>query len=625
MLIQGDQSPSSSTAQEANRHIKFTSDGVDTESETSVPSLQESRTGVPFLDLVSAFQDQTSQGSSVSTQATMTSVQGSVGGTGTYFTRNTARTETEVLAKQVVVPKDKRGTPGSREFGIHYTKATGALDQVFGAARHFVPTSRGGETDTKYQNIQELYVGNLEKLKGVKDCITKYDMMDPFKIPALVDIDTDDPELRWGDETTKRDMLVHWSQIELLEVKAYQLDTNGYASEEDMTSSDWVKDLMMNSSEVELKGRVDEKFEKLDSLEQGGITYLKLMLDEMFCMTNDVVTALQTFLKNFAVEGLTKTEGENVSEVSAQVKAVCERLAEVLSLPLEAPTYILQGLTKCSVAKFTGPFELLLNQERVIQMSTSVTLGNSDTATLKRVKHILALANNSYHSLNTSKIWNVPSGHHAAREFKYPPKCFNCGEPHLLPDCKKPRDEGKIARNKKAHSEKGGDKGGYKGTGNNRKKWSKDGGGGGGRANDNKNHGNSGAQNGNGDVKLFGNKWMCHCKHKSCQWNTTHTSGFHTAWENNKKTFLLPSNHPYRHKTETNVEATSSDQSDSSLSSGGGNLIAATSLVGVISGGLVGDEVRRKTKDVLEHYKANATDPDLSSCMSDLMGAWGLN
>ena len=54
-------------------------------------------------------------------------------------------------------------------------------------------------------------------------------------------------------------------------------------------------------------------------------------------------------------------------------------------------------------------------------------------------------------------------------------------------------------------------------------------------------------------------------------------------------------------------------------------MIAATSLVGVISGGLVGDEVRRKTKDVLEHYKANATDPDLSSCMSDLMGAWGLN
>ena len=49
-----------------------------------------------------------------------------------------------------------------------------------------------------------------------------------------------------------------------------------------MTSSDWVKDLMMNSSEAELKQRVDKKFKKLESLEQGGITYLKFMLDKMF-------------------------------------------------------------------------------------------------------------------------------------------------------------------------------------------------------------------------------------------------------------------------------------------------------------------------------------------------------
>ena len=58
----------------------------------------------------------------------------SVGTTTSYFTRKVARKESEVLAKQVVVPKDKRGTHGSREFGIHYLKATGALDQVFGAA-----------------------------------------------------------------------------------------------------------------------------------------------------------------------------------------------------------------------------------------------------------------------------------------------------------------------------------------------------------------------------------------------------------------------------------------------------------------------------------------------------------
>ena len=129
-----------------------------------------------------------------------------------------------------------------------------------------------------------------------------------------------------------------------------------------MKISDWFMDLMVNSRKAELKQRVDKKFENLKSIKQGGITYLKFMLDEMFCMTNNVVAALQTFLSNFSEEGLSKTVGENVSDISAQVKAVSGRLTEINQLPLEAFTYIIQDLTKCSVTEFTEPFELLLNQ-----------------------------------------------------------------------------------------------------------------------------------------------------------------------------------------------------------------------------------------------------------------------
>ena len=86
-----------------------------------------------------------------------------------------------------------------------------------------------------------MYVGNLQKLKGVKDRNTKYDMVDPFKIPFMADSDTENTALWWGDETTKRDILVHWSQVDLTEAIAYQRDTNRYVSEEDTTSRDWVK------------------------------------------------------------------------------------------------------------------------------------------------------------------------------------------------------------------------------------------------------------------------------------------------------------------------------------------------------------------------------------------------
>ena len=162
----------------------------------------------------------------------------------------------------------------------------------------------------------------------------------------MIDYLTTETADHWGDETTKRDVLTHWYQVDVADIIAFQQDTNRYALDADTTNSDWLKNLLMNSSEPELLERVTEKFEKLDSLAQGGITHLRYMLDEMFCMTNNVATALQTFIKTFDEEGVLNTIGENVSEVTAQLRAVSERLSEVKQLPLEAPTYILQGLTK---------------------------------------------------------------------------------------------------------------------------------------------------------------------------------------------------------------------------------------------------------------------------------------
>ena len=166
--------------------------------------------------------------------------------------------------------------------------------------------------------------------------------------------------------------------------------------------------------------------------------------------------------------------------------------------------------------------------------------------------------------------------------------------------------------------EKGGGKGGNKGGGNIRKKWTKDGYGGGGyQNNDNSNHGNVG-------VQMMGKKWICFCKRNPCGWNTTHTSGFHVAWAKNNKTFTLPATHELCIKTGTGgLNSSSSIQIYSSLSSGGGDLAATKLLVGTAEG-LMNENIQN-TKAVLEHYKANAVYSDLSTFMSDLQTAWGLN
>ena len=148
-----------------------------------------------------------------------------------------------------------------------------------------------------------MYVGKLHKLKGVRDRCIKYGMKDPPKIPSMVNNITTDPALRWGDVTTKRYLLVHWSQINLGEVISFQRDTHLFVAEEDMTSSEWVKDILVNSSEATLSQHVGDNFQQLKPIEQGDIIYIKFLLDEMLCMTNDIVTALQSFLKAFYDEG----------------------------------------------------------------------------------------------------------------------------------------------------------------------------------------------------------------------------------------------------------------------------------------------------------------------------------
>ena len=143
---------------------------------------------------------------------------------------------------------------------------------------------------------------------------------------------------------------------------------------------------------------------------------------------------------------------------------------------------------------------------------------------------------------------------------------------------------------------------------NGRQKWSKDG----------KGNGNQDRSAASG-VQMEGNKWMCFCKRKTCQWNTTLTSGLHAAWVQDKATFILPSTHEFRIKMGTSdeapTEATPATDTDSSRS-GMSSMTAAGGFASLNAS---------KTNAVLEHYKTNSQDSDMSALMSDLQTAWGLN
>ena len=194
-------------------------------------------------------------------------------------------------------------------------------------------------------------------------------MISPFVIPDFVDPYVLSVEDRWGDRNlTGVNLLKKWGKVTLKQYRNWQRDSFDYACTDDLTSMEWAKSLMMNSCDVLLVDRIDEMFDELDLYEQGGVTYIKIALDEMFTISNTVVTSLQGFFEAFAKDGIAKVPNEDVRAATEQIIAIAERLAKVSALPSESTRHILEGFTLCSVIVFRQTFAHLLIAERLQQL-----------------------------------------------------------------------------------------------------------------------------------------------------------------------------------------------------------------------------------------------------------------
>ncbi len=192
--------------------------------------------------------------------------------------------------------------------------ATAAIPELFSAAKHFCTKNVDSKLSYKYKDIQSEYVGNLDKLKLFKKCMEAFDMFDPFLITTWIDPDAISVFDCWGG--TKHDgidLTKHWSKLLLKHMCAWQRDIFDWCTDEDnLTSMEWVKEFLTNSCDINLVKHIEEKYNQLFEYEQGGITYLKIVLDEMFTMSNMVITSLQKFLKRFAQKGVARVPNKDV-------------------------------------------------------------------------------------------------------------------------------------------------------------------------------------------------------------------------------------------------------------------------------------------------------------------------
>ena len=81
---------------------------------------------------------------------------------------------------------------------------------------------------------------------------------------------------------------------------------DNFNDNEDIVSCEWTKEFFVISSDPALNKRIEEKYEVLGGIEKRGITYLNIYLDEMFNMSDVVITSLQELLKNFSRDVVAK-------------------------------------------------------------------------------------------------------------------------------------------------------------------------------------------------------------------------------------------------------------------------------------------------------------------------------
>ena len=301
---------------------------------------------------------------------------------------------------------------------------------------------------------------------------------------------------------------------------------------------EWAKSLMMTSCDDLPVDIIDEKFHELDLYKQGGVTYIKIALDEMFTKSNTDVATLQRFFEAFANDGIAKVPNEDVHAATEQIIAITERLTKVSALPRESTHHILEGFTWCSVIVFRQTFTHLLVAEWLQQLCYLTNW--NDSTCLFDIKKLCKEANNLFNYLNVSNEWNILQKHCIDA-------CFNCSDPdHGVPKCPKPIDQNRInkakanfSKNRSAPGGRGGRGGGSPSAGqgcgdggnqtNTRSKWKGD---------DAK---ASAALNTNGGIRKHKGKWSMVCK--SCRWDTTHTTGYHNTRVADPKCPLISSCH----------------------------------------------------------------------------------
>ena len=491
--------------------------------------------------------------SNLSQQSIVTMSQGSLTGTNVQTRSSevtfgtTRRSDEEVLECELKLSKYDRGTD-SKVLLRNRSIATAPLTDKFTAPTHSMLLAEADAEGVKDDSLQDVIVKSSQRVRKVYQRCAEFDFLSVLQIQKV----TSAPGAALALDSEKADLLSKYQTIPFSDCRAWNSAISRYGAAEDRQSNSWALDFFRDSSTEHLQVKVNEKFDKLDSDEKGGVTYFSLMMSIIMDMTDEVAQQAKEIINTFS---LRKIPGENVSHAKQRIMAVASILDQAGMLTEDHYDAVMKGLTECSLPAFVRMFQTLKSLKAQDIYDTHAAIQSKTI--LQKIEHLFEMGEREYSKLCHSNGW--PAKDNTASSFNASGggaggSCWNCGgSGHLLPECSQDKDQTRIDANRKKFFENM-----RQNRGNNTGRGARGGGRGGGRG--------RGAGRGNAGrttsgytatghfekptpyekVRMINGAFMFPCS-KGCGWNTTHSSSNHKNWSSSPNSFRMPPTYPGAH------------------------------------------------------------------------------
>jgi hypothetical protein len=328
-------------------------------------------------------------------------------------------------------------------------------------------------------NDPEKLLNHYSLTKLNKECrrnLTKYDLAGPYLIvfpktlegPGAGDLRLDD-----NGQILTHDLFSNTLRVTAQQVADSSRWYSGFTAVEARYQEDleWSLAYYENNVDSALYARIHAKILTYDERSRGGPLFFKLLNDETTTNSDSNKKALITIVDTYKIR--VSCKGERIPDVIDLFRSITDTVYALHDdkIPDEYVDKLIVIFTTTSVPEFNDLFEVLKKQLFAAQLQASIAdslivpVGDSSALTnnLKGAYYVLNYAHKAFYTLSQRGLWdkclqqipgesaNINPNSDPADTPTFEIKCFNCGGPHHLRMCPKPRDQATINKNRGIH------------------------------------------------------------------------------------------------------------------------------------------------------------------------------